>query len=387
MRAWRFAEEFAKQGHQVVLLCAAPEGMLANNSADIAHHDWQRPFILACDSGQAGWLDKNRLPLLARKGATVWRMLWQGGELGGWTENAVRTVRQLAETFRPDVVWATFGMMEAVIAARRIARHLLCPWVLDIKDNWELYVPCGLRRLMVVRTSGWAALTANSRFTQEKARFWQRGEATVVYSGVDEAFFTNGLPERQDDDPFRINLIGGLYFPECLDTFLTGVNQWVAGLAPAERKRVRLCYLGGDIHLFAAAAVRLDIGIAVDALGYRPVEEMARCCRNAAVNAYIAHPGTFHHKLLELLACKRPVLAYPTESEESRYLARQLGGNLLEPCDAREVTALLDSLYRLWHSRSEPPPVFGCTHDYSWRMQTARLSNLLITLRRQNDSL
>lgn len=386
VRAWRFAGELARQGHQVVLLCAAPEGEQATDLTEIAHHDWRRPWVLACDSRRTGWPDKNRLPWPARKGVTVWRMLRHGGDLGGWVKNTVDTVRQLG-AFRPAVIWATFGMMEAVIVARRVARDARCPWVLDLKDNWELYVPRGLRRLMVARTHGWAALTANACFTQEKARFWQRGDATVIYSGVDDAFFAAAPRDRDDRNGFCINLIGSLYFGDRLDAFLTGIKQWAAGLAPSERRQVRLCYLGGDLRLFAQATERVDTGIAVEALGYRPVVELAQQCRAAAVNAYIANPHTFHHKLLELLACHCPVLAFPIESEESRHLARKVGGTLLEPRDANEVATQLIFLYQTWRSHGESPPIFGCAEHYSWHTQATLLSDLLISLGEDNDSL
>lgn len=377
VRVWRFAEELAKCGHQVVLLCAAPAGEQATDPAEVARHDWRRPWVLACDSDQTGWLDKNRMPWPAHKGVTVWRMFRHGGDLRGWVKNAVDTVCQLG-AFRPAVIWATFGMMEAVFVARRIACHVRCPWVLDIKDNWELYVPRGLRYLMVARTRGWAALTANSFFTQEKARIWQRGDATVIYSGVEEAFFTATRHDRDDRDEFRINLVGSLYFGDRLDAFLTGINQWGAGLTPAERSRVRLCFFGGDLRLFAEATKRVDTGIAVEAFGYQPVRELAQQCRAAAVNAYIANPDTFHHKLLELLACHRPVLAFPSETEESWELARRVAGDLRTPTTPADVAAELARLHQQWRHGATPTAADSvAVHAYSWTRQAAILEQAL----------
>jgi len=377
VRAWRFAEALAQRGHHVVLLCAAPAGAQASAPEAIAQHDWRSPFVLACAAGQAGWLDKSRLPPPLRKGLTAWRLLRGGGELGGWAENATHALGRLAGTFSPDLVWTTFGKMEAVVAARRIARQARCPWVLDIKDNWELYVPRGLGRLMAWRTGGWAALTANSCFTQEKARLWQRGDATVVYSGVDEAFFTAAGLGQPDRGQFDINLIGGLYFRDRLEALLAGIGQWAAGLAPAQRGQARLRYFGGDVRLFAEASVRADIGIAVEALGYRPVAELAQYCRNAAVNAYIAHPGTFHHKLLELLACNRPVLAFPGETEESRALARRVEGDLRTPASADAVAAELSRLHRRWQPGGAPPAAVPAIHAYAWASQAGILEQVI----------
>lgn len=380
VRAWRFAEELAKRGHCVVFLCATQEDALSPEKApNIEHHDWRKPFLLACSSERDGWqLKKDQLPLPARKALTVWRMVSDGGELGSWTWNAIDTMRGLSNHFRPDVVWTTFGKMEAVFAARRLARLMNCPWVLDIKDNWELYVPRGLRRLMVIRTRGWATLTANAAFTQEKARVWHHGEAAVIYSGVDEAFFDASQKPPKDPATFCINLIGSLYFPEQLDAFLEGLQHWAEGLNPVERSQVKLCYLGGDLQLFTNAVARVNCDIAVAALGYRPVAELARHCRNAAVNAYIANPRTFHHKLLELLSCDRPVLAFPAESAESWALARRVAGDLRTPATADEVSAELSRLHQRWSTQNAlPVPDTATAHAYSWSSQAAILEVIL----------
>ena len=377
VRAWRFSVELAKRGHQVVLLCAALEDGQASDSTELARHDWQSPFVLACERGRTGRLDKDKLPLVFRKALTVWRMLRRGGDVGEWADNAVQTAQQLADTFRPDVIWTTFGMMEAVIAARRIARDTPCPWVLDIKDNWALYVPPGLRRIMALRTGGWAALTVNARFTQQNTRRWQRKNATVVYSGVDESFFC-APADSQVQILFCINLIGGLYFSDRLQDLLAGIKQWAADLSPSERSLVRLCYLGGDSDLFAEHVAQIEPGIAVEMPGYLPVAELARHCRDAAVNAYIAHPDGFHHKLLELLSCGRPLLAFPAETEEAHELARQVEGDLRTPANAYEVAVELAKLHSQWRTQSASParPV-AASLAYSWPEQTETLEQVL----------
>ncbi|RUQ38285.1 MAG: hypothetical protein EKK69_12620 [Candidatus Competibacteraceae bacterium] len=376
VRAWRFAEELATRGHQVILLCAASSPEQLTDPDAIAVHDWQTPFVLACPMEGSGWrLQRNRLPSPIRKVVTAWRLVHHGGDLGGWIVNARRTLQQLRGHFAPDLIWATFGMMEAPMAARRIACDSGCPWILDIKDNWELYVPRSLRRFMVWRTQGWAALTANARFTQAKARKWQQGAATVVYSGVDAAFFSRDLVAAPSPGQFRINLIGSLYSRDRLEIWLNGVKTWAEGLTPAQRVPVTLAYLGGDTRLFTEAVGDLAHFISIEHLGYLPVAAMAQHCRNAAVNAYIAHPGNFHHKLLELLACQRPVLAFPEEDEESWALAQQVAGDLQTPADASAVSQLLQRLHTRWLQGDDEPQ--AASADYSWPRQAAILEQLM----------
>ena len=165
VRTWRFAQELAALGHRVVLLTATPEGETAACEVH-SDHDWKKPLLLACASA-ASAEPKTHWPTSLRRVRTALRMLWQGGAAGTWLRAAVITGTRLPPAFQPDVIWCTFGQMEAVFAARQLARKLRRPWVLDLKDNWELFVPRGLRKLMAWRIRGSAAATANAESNRQ----------------------------------------------------------------------------------------------------------------------------------------------------------------------------------------------------------------------------
>ena len=369
MRTWRFAQALAARGHQPVLICAGPAvGTAAPvRRPEPARHDWSRPLVLEVPAAPVRWTGR---------AFTLVRLLVDGGNLAPWTRAAVAAARGLIQDFRPDLVWTTFGRLEAVIAGRRIARVAGCPWVLDLKDNWELYVPAPLRRAMVRRISGWAALTANAEFNRDLARRGLGGEATVVYSGVDAAF----LARAGHLDPgagFAINLVGSLYDPRWLAVLLAGVRRWAAALAPEARRELRLVYLGADQRAFAAGLVRQPPGIAAASTGWVAVADLARACRGAGVNAYLFHPGTFHHKLLELLACGRPVLAVPGERAESRVLAAGTGGDLRTAASPAAVARELARAHTRWRAAVGPAPA-GPFAPFGWDAQAAVLEGVLV---------
>jgi glycosyltransferase involved in cell wall biosynthesis len=308
---------------------------------------------------------------------TAWLLARHGGAQGGWATHALQAVADRHHRYVPDLVWCTFGKMEAIFAARRIAARSRCPWVLDIKDNWELYVPRGLRRVMVWRTRGWSAVTANAQFTADKVRKWQRAQAEVVYSGVDEAFYEREPGEQETISNFRVNLIGSLYFHEHLLTFLGGLQAWVNGLPQSQSVTVELCYMGSDGAKFDALVQSGLHGIERRNLGYVDTRRMAAHCQGGAVNAYIGHSGTFHHKLLELLACGRPLLVVPGEGREEKALAQRSGSTLLEAADADQVAAALAQLHERWQT----PAANGggdvaAAREYSWPNQALRLNRV-----------
>lgn len=388
VRAWRFALALSAIGHRVVLLTATPADADAPAIPPLASHDWRTPLVVA----PCGFdIDMGTAPAaghpLVRRLRTAWQLLRHGGYQSLWADAAVATAERLADSFRPDAIWATYGKMEAVFVAKRLSGALGVPWVLDLKDNWELFVPAALRRIMAHRTRGWRAITANAAFTDLQARHWHGAVARIVYSGVDEAFFapaedlSRNPPAGQE---FVINLIGSLYYRDRLQVLLCGIAEWSRQLPASDRQRVRLGYLGGDIDMFQRSIGEAGLDIHSRAEGYLPIERMAAAGRNAAVNLYVTHDGSFHHKLLELLACDRPVLVYPPESAESHVLVAQVRGELIEPADAAGVAGALGALHRRWREgagrRIAAPGATAAPNPcerYSWNSQAHLLEEVL----------
>lgn len=381
VRAWRFAEELASFGHRVVLLTALPKVAGQAPFKPMGPHDWRQPLVVA----PAAYTDV--VPAvgnaLLRKMRTAWQLLRNGGHQSDWTKAAVTEGVRIGREFRPDVIWATYGKMEALIAAKRLSKRLGAPWVMDLKDNWRLFVPRPLWQPMGWRVRGWHAITANAQFTASQARHFHGSAAAVVYSGVDAAFFDLVRASAHAEDTavpgFTINLIGSLYYADRLQVLMDGVAEWSAGLPEHERQRARLNYIGGDVEMFERAVAASGVGIDTQATGYLQIERLAASVHDAEVNMYVTHDGSFHHKLLELLVCNRPIIVYPCESAESHALVKQVGGELLEPGDAKGVArALADLLAR---SRKGPaqahiPHSESCL-QYSWPSQARLLEEVL----------
>lgn len=374
VRASRFGCELASRGHRVVILTAVgPDGRVTSD-ADMAEHDWQTPYVLA----PARLRESSSLfPfVLLRRAETLLRMVSNGGYQGPWAKTAAGAVIAGNHVFQPEVLWTTYGKMEAVFLAQRLARHLNVPWVLDLKDNWELYVPKGLRRLMAWRTRGWKALTANGELTRDQGKCWQRSDPTLIYSGVDEVFLKPHHPPAQPQELVYLNLVGGLYFDRPLEILLHGIARW-AESRPKAALPVLVRYFGADGVRFSAAAARLLDRVAHKAMGYVPPETLAAACQQAMANAYLGHPGTFHHKTLELLAAGRPLLVCPAERDESRRLTAQVSGQLIEADSTERVADACARMEHEWQSLPSPLPNFKCRR-YAWPAQADLLEGVLL---------
>jgi glycosyltransferase involved in cell wall biosynthesis len=383
VRAWRFAQALSRMGHRVVVLTATPAGVNPGPIPIAEEHDWREPLVIAAamfESGPPG----SRNPALLRKLQTALKMVRHGGYGSRWADATVAAALGLGDRFRPDAIWATYGKMEAAFVAKRLSRLLGVPWVLDIKDNWEVFVPRLLRGTMARRLRGWRAITANCAFTRDQATRWHGGTpARIVYSGVDEAFFADLVPDAGGrpvaNDAFVINLIGSLYYAEKLHALLQGVLNWVCQLTDEERQCIELRYLGSDVGMFERTIQDIGLPIATRSEGYLSIERMAAATRAAQVNMYVTHDGSFHHKLLELLASGPPVLAYPQEGAEARALACEIQGDLIEPVDPQGVEGALTALHRRWQRDDADGvcPAPPLCERFSWDLQARELEEVL----------
>jgi len=368
-----FAREMALCGHEVVLVTGVPpngqpaRGPGTTLDQQLGCHDWSRPMILGVAPRPSWSLEAIRgatVPPLLRRGLTAWNFVAHGGVFGDWTRAAAPVGARLAEVFRPDLVWATFGNTSNLALAQGIARRCGCLWVADVKDNWEAFVPVGLQRLMARRFRDAAGVTSNAAHHLDIASRWlDSSRSRVVYSGVAEEFFAADDRVTAVSGRVDLLLIGSTYSAEQLEDFLTALRGWLIRLAPEDRSRVRFVYAGSDHERVAATVSLTEWPCERRIYAHLPIADLAHLASHAFANCYLWSPSTFHHKLLELLVVGRPVVAFSGEHEESRSLASQCA----TPFSACEnAQALQVALERAWADRDRSPTRKPSSPAWHW---------------------
>lgn len=366
MRAWQFAIQLSSFGHKVVVCCAAlprsPMHSAAEDAREGGPRIWPVPVadVAPVRSG------------ITRRVRTLLRIAFGGGPEAEWTSAAVDMVTRRSRDFLPDVVIGVFGNLGAAYAARRIAQRLRRPWLLDVKDGFIFYIPCGLRTITRIRLSSASSLICNSHVQNDLLRRWLWRDAHVVYSGVDPVFWDNG-PESSTDN--IIQIVGGIYSQQSLDILLKGITAWAEELGDLDLRSFRVRYLGSNGPQVLNRARALSLPLAIEDAGYVAPARMAEHCRRALLNTYVWLPDAFHHKLLELLSTGRPILAVPGESEESRRLSANVGGELHTAATPLEVKNVITSVRG---SSARRDVNAESIRPYSWNSQARSLESILV---------
>ncbi|KIL97695.1 hypothetical protein CCC_00756 [Paramagnetospirillum magnetotacticum MS-1] len=369
-RMARFAEALAARGHQVVLLTETLEGHPADYrpedlAAALGRHDWASPFRLAIAPRRDRLLSAFReghLPAVLRKAVAAGYYLIRGGVFSDWRDGSRPFWPVLAKAFRPQVVWATFGNTDALAIGRGIAALAGCPWVMDVKDPWSVFIPAPIRGLLARRFGDFAALTALSPDHAEDAVPWFGTGARVVHSGIGDGLLA---PMPPAGDERRLLLLGGLYGQAELEELLAGVGRWQAG------RPLTLTYAGSETARFLDAAGRLVPGAVLEAPGWRTLGEIRDMAARSWATLYVRTPrALFQHKLFELIALARPMICLPPEGGDAQRLAARLGGVLLGCSSAQEVAAALETCPQ------GCAPDLGRLAQYGWGGQAAVLETL-----------
>jgi hypothetical protein len=320
-----FSRAMATRGHEVVLLtCTLPgsetsSGGPAALSARLASHDWRAPLTIPVSPSIRSTLPRG-MPRLMKRSVTMWQFVRHSGVHEDWTSAAKPWGQELATAFKPDAVWGTFGNTSNLALAQAVARAAGCPWIIDVKDNWSTFLRPGVRELMAWRFRDAAAYTSNALHHKEIAARWLRQEvARVIYSGVADAFFDS--PATVKTKPTEFMLIGSTYDPAILYRFLRATRDWANRLSQAERNVLTFTYAGSDHRRVTQAIAEVGLPCRVEVIPHLPVGELAHRCKSSFANCYLWAKFSFHHKLLELLACGRPVISFPGEAGESLQLA------------------------------------------------------------------
>jgi hypothetical protein len=270
----------------------------------------------------------------------------------------------IVEAFSPEVVWGTFGNTDTWTMSQNLAQKANCPWVADFKDNWNVFIPDGLKYLMARRFRDSAHMTVLSESHLDEADRWFGGAKTVLYSGVDPA-------AAMENPAFRIVIAGSVYDENRLAQLVWGLRDW---LNATVAQNIELCYAGNEGEIVERLTAPLEERCQRRFLGYIALNELAALQASATANIYIHNERClFHHKALELIAAGRPILSYPDETKETQQMAAEAGCALFVCQDRNHIADAMDVIA----AGNFPAPDPQGRAQFPWQARAKTLETVL----------
>lgn len=383
LRTRGFADGLAQQGHKVVLLTGTLPGTQSIASVDNVKHNLPQeigegPLVIGCPPKRGRWLSRARrgqFPTLPNKILLAGSFLLHGGIFTDWVEGSKRYWPIIADQWRPDIVWATFGNTGAWLIAQGISTRSSCPWIMDMKDLWEDFIPKPIRGLLAARFSDYAATTALADVHAKDLCRWFGSNPTIIPSGVDIPTDVLGhdidlASQNTDRAALRISLVGSLYGDTDLKAFLSGVKAWGEDRRHHSVRPAILEYFGDEEDRLLAATRSWENICEVRASGFVDPAELALRLRKSHINAFVNARSGFRHKVLEFVIAGRPIMSFPTLGTDECRIIRESGIKLYNCTTSRAVKSALDDL-----DQSESPntaPHFD-VEKFSWNSRVSEL--------------
>jgi hypothetical protein len=382
MRLRFFAEALAKKGHQIILLTAteniedkvkSPEQV----EEELSKHDWSHFYHLACPSVKIGSLDalrKGKLPSLIRQVVVAWHYLINDGVFCDWTKGSRPYWPAIIRTFKPTVTLGTFGNTDSLSTAQGIAKSGVIPWAIDMKDSWDKFIPSVLRSIMARRFKDAKALTTNSVFLEKKVNTWFPQNPTVIYSGISTS--TMNQVETKNDNKFRIALIGSIYNQSNLRKFIEGLFRWLEHLNPIERDEVVFTYAGAEIKTIQEATLKLGNKCKLELFSYLDLKDYYQLCSNSSINCFLWADSTFHHKIVEFIYFRKPIIVFPKLEGEEKFLASKTKTKLFQCTNKDELKNCIQEIW-LDRNKSKKDSDQNQLNEFTWDSQSIRLETIL----------
>ncbi len=364
----------ARQGHSIILFTTAANNEtitdLSKLSSVIDQHNFSHPLHICCGRKKSFLqprIRKGQLPKLLNKILIFCYYFFSIGVTRDWKQGSKPFWRPLAKIFSPDVVIGTFGNTDCLMITKKIAHYANAPWVIDMKDSWNNFVPALFRRYTAEKFKDTALITVLAEFyLKDAAEFFPEIPRCVIYSGF-PSYLLEKNTHKKEVGKYKIFLVGSHYNKIHLRILLNGIQQW----AEKQSDFVELHYLGSDHEVidneFAAIAGNLH----TVNHGQVTFETYIDFLQQADVLCYVHLDVTFHHKSTELLAFQKPIICVPFEHSEAIKLAENAKIPLFQCRDSHAVISALQTCFA-----SEDPLIINkeFLRLFTWDAQALQLT-------------
>lgn len=399
VRPGKLARFLVEQGHSVrVLTCANqpfPDGLPLEVPADVvtavpgwsvnAPVEWLRggrekvarqgyggTASAQSASGRLGRLYKTALH-------------WPDGQLG-WVGAALQAGRQLVESGKYDLVYASAPPFSALRVAARLARLARVPWIAELRDLWtdnHAYAYPAWRRSVErqwesrLLSSAAALVTVSEPLAKQLQRFGK--PVWEIRNGCDpEDFADLASPEGFEADTGFLHVVftGNVYDGHYdVDSFCAGV-----GLFVKQGGRLRVHVAGRNSAALRDAAHRHAVAAHFQFQETVPRTQALAMQRNADVLlAFLwggdGTEGVYSAKLFEYAGAGRPILAVGRDNDVGALIQRSGLGQVAR--SGSEVATLLGQLRdrKMAEDSLQARPAPG--HDFSRKSQFLELGRRL----------
>ncbi|MEO8512922.1 MAG: glycosyltransferase [Ignavibacteria bacterium] len=312
----------------------------------------------------------NEKTRLLKRNLTRYRK--QPDEHKSWIAKAVKLGKEIIESHKIEIIYATGPSFTALIAAGELKEKYKIPLVTDYQDSWlhsaTAYYPIGYQRLRsmkieqeVIKVTD-EIITTNRRIKEyliEEYDYLKHDDINIIHHGYDEDDYRKALLHPLPEKPkMRFTSVGSFFDLITPKYFFEGLRI-AFEKKPELRGKIEACIIGGISRENLKIIQKNNISDSVVNPGYVDHNEAIRYMLASDVLWFMVGKGNGEEvvapvRLAEYFGSRKPILASVPDGAAKQLLRGYDAVRICEPDEPEEIAKLIIEFYDLYQNRMMP---------------------------------
>lgn len=289
-----------------------------------------------------------------------------------WIAKAVKLGKEIIESHKIEIIYATGPSFTALIAAGELKEKYKIPLVTDYQDSWlhssASYYPMGYHKLRsmkieqeVIRVTD-EIITTNRRIKEyliEEYDYLKHDDINIIHHGFDEDDYKKAISHPLPEKPkMRFTSVGNFFDLITPKYFFEGLKI-AFEKKPEMRGKIEACFIGGISRENLKLIQKNNISDAVVNPGYVDHIESIRYMLASDVLWFMVGKGYGEEvvapiRLTEYFGARKPILACVPDGAAKQLLRGYDAYRVCEPDEPEEIAKLIIEYYDLYTNRMMP---------------------------------
>lgn len=379
LRPLKLAKYFLRNDWEPVILTSTPKSYYFRDESLLREAEMLRLKIFRTKGSKNNLLTGKRLKDLPSESSRIFRRNIARyrklpDEHRSWIANAVKLGREIIETNKIEVMYATGPSFTAMVTAGELKEKYKIPLVIDYQDSWlhssSGYIPRGYHRLRnmkmeqeVIRVSD-EIITTNRRIKEyliEEYDYLRHEDINIINHGFDEEDFTFAKSQPLPEKPkMRISSVGNFFDLISPGSFFEALRISFEK-RPDIRGKVEFCIVGGLSKENLKLIQKNNIADSIINPGYVDHIDAIKYMLASDVLWFMVGKGTGDEvvspvRLAEYFGARKPILASVPDGAAKQLLKGYEAVRISEPDEPEEIAKLIIEYYDLYEKRMMPIP-------------------------------
>ena len=377
LRPLKFSKYFRTYGWEPIVLTSTPKTYYFRDDSLLREVESLGIQVYRTPGSGNNLLTGRKLKDLPNEGSrklkrNISRYRKQPDEHRNWISKAVKLGKEIIESHKIEIIYATGPSFTALIAAGELKDKFKIPLVTDYQDSWlhspSAYYPMGYHRLRnmkleqeVIKVTD-EIITTNRRIKEyliEEYDYLKHEDINIIHHGYDVDDLNLAAQGPLPEKPKMRFTTSGNFFDLVTPKYFFEGMRLAFEKKPEMRGKIEACFIGGLSKENLKLIQKNNVSDAVINPGYIGHIESIKYLMASDVLWFMIDKGTGSEviapvRLAEYFGVRKPILACTPDGAAKQLLRDYDAVRICEPDEPEDIAKLIIEYYELYQQRMMP---------------------------------